>query len=370
MVPDWKALLPHRPLDPSSDQYVPPPSGGAERIAEWILADRTTVLVAGPVGIGKSTELARAAHLMQLDRVACLIRLDRFENMRRATADQLLLRIAGILADETLGQPFIQLSRPLVAALEQAGVLTHDKADKTRPTPSFVGRGLTLLNLTLAEVASIRNQRFALILDGLEKMPDGPTTLEFFESLGMLPDTVDIVAVLPWSLAFGIGSHAAIRGDEHLLVLRTEDASPPHYFAREFLAGILARRLQVPSPPEFNEIFLQAAAHSGGVPRTFLQLVADAGTYARIRRKAAWPNQTDLADAIAEQRESFRRLLRPGDTSAIQAAVLTDGRELELERRIRLLTHGVLLEQRRGSVTRLVIHPLLDDLIMRGEPYA
>ena len=360
MVPDWKALLPHRPLDPDSDQYVSPPAGGAERIAEWILADRTTVLVAGPVGIGKSTELARAVQLMHKERIACLIRLDRSENMRRATTDQLLLRIAGELADQTLGQPFIQLSAPLAAALERAGVRTHDSTDKTRQAPPpFVGSGLTILKLTLSEVSRDRKRRFALVLDGLEKMPDGPNTHEFFEALGLLPDTVDIVAVLPWSLAFGAGGTTAIRSDEHIVFLRAPSVTGPGSEGRSFLQEILARRLQTAVPHEHTELFDRAAFHSGGIPRTFLQLAADAGTYARIRRKASWPNLADLGDAVTEQRESFLRLLRPGDSNAILATVSTDGRELEPDRRIRLLMHGVLLERSTYGSTWLELHPIL-----------
>lgn len=360
MVPDWKALLPHRPLDPDSDQYVTPPTGGAERIAEWILADRTTVLVAGPVGIGKSTELARAAHLMQAERTACLIRLDRFENMRRATADQLLLRTAGEVVHQTSVLPFTQLSAPLVGALKQAGVLKIDVGGSFTP---FKGNATTILGLTLSEVARTRDQRIVLLIDGLEKVPDGPTMLEFFEALGMLSEEVDIVAVLPWSLAFGFGTQAVIRADEHIVVLRAPAVANQDDAGRGFLRELLARRLLLATPPEFDELDGLAAYSCGGVPRTFLQLIADAGTYARIRRKAPWPDIVDLRDAITEQRDSFRRLIRPGDSAAILRAVSTDGRELELERRIRLLTHGVLLERSSGGVTRLELHPLLEGLL-------
>lgn len=360
MVPDWKALLPHRPLDPDSDQYVTPPTGGAERIAEWILADRTTVLVAGPVGIGKSTELARAAHIMQAERVACLIRLDRFENMRRATADQLLLRTAGEVVQQALDQPITRLSAPLIGALKQAGVLKINAGDGLLP---FKGNATTILGLTLSEVARTRNQRVALIFDGLEKMPDGPIMLEFFEALGLLSDEVDIVAVLPWSLAFGFGTHTVIRADEHMVVLRAPAVANPGDAGRGFLRELLTRRLPLATPPGFDELRELAAHFCGGIPRTFLQLVADAGTYAKIRRKSPWPDIVDLRDAITEQRESFQRLLRPGDNAAILRAVSTDGRELELERRIRLLTHGVLLERSSGGITRLELHPLLEGLL-------
>jgi hypothetical protein len=107
---------------------------------------------------------------------------------------------------------------------------------------------------------------------------------------------------------------------------------------------------------------------SGGLPRTFLQLVADAGTYARAKRDAAWPDDSDLQDAVADQEGSFRRALLPGDTQAILAAAGTDGRELELERKVRLLAQGILLERVRRDDTVLEIHSLAVRAVGKPRP--
>ncbi|HET7499464.1 MAG TPA: hypothetical protein VFK02_00615 [Kofleriaceae bacterium] len=102
---------------------------------------------------------------------------------------------------------------------------------------------------------------------------------------------------------------------------------------------------------------------SGGIPRIFLQLVADAGTYARVSRGAAWPDASDLDAATFDQRDSFRRALLPGDTDAILAAVGTDGREIDLDRRVRLLAQGILLERVRDGKLSLELHPLVADAV-------
>lgn len=369
MVPDWKALLPHRPLDPDSDQYVAPPTNGGERIAEWILADRTTVLVAGPVGIGKSTELARAARLLQADRSAFLVRLDRHENMKRVTVDQLLLRIAGVIAT-TAHDRLQTLSSGTLNALKHNHVLpeAHKFGLPIRGSDDlFNASAASLLAVTVAEIAN-SSRRVALLIDGLEKLPEGPVVSEVFEALGMLADDVDIVAVLPWSHAFGVGPDMVIRPDEHLVALRApEVAGESGESGRTFLRELLIKRLGLsdlgPVPPDRLSVYELAATHSGGIPRTFLQLVADAGTYARMRRKDPWPQESDLADAVADQQDSFRRILRKGDTDAILAIEGHDGRELDLERKIRLLAHGVLLERVRDGAAVMTVHPLVAPLL-------
>ena len=98
MFPDWSQLAPHRPLGPG-ESYVERPDGASGRIAKWLQAGRLPLLVAGPVGVGNSTELARAVTHLLGARVVCLVPLDRFEDMRRITADQVLLRVTRQLYD-------------------------------------------------------------------------------------------------------------------------------------------------------------------------------------------------------------------------------------------------------------------------------
>jgi hypothetical protein len=369
MVPNWKALLPHRPLEVDSDQYVVTPSGSAEHIAEWIRAERTTVLVAGPVGIGKSTELARAAKLLQEDRVACLVRLDRHENMRRATPAQVLVRLAGRLAVLALDQLKLRLSSTLIEALVgQQGLEARYLGPSMRPG-AFTGSAETLLRMTLREVADAsRQKRVTLLIDGLEKMPPAAATQEVLDAIGSISEDVDLVAVLPWHAAFGANPESVLRVGEHMVALRAvEVAGALGTAGSAFFWDLLARRLGMEvatlaeALPSLGDggVVERAIRMSGGVPRTFLQLVADAATYARLRRGEHWPNIDDLGDAIAEQCESFRRILQPGDTREIQQVGGRDGRELAMDRKIRLLAHGVLLERLRGGAPVLDVHPLV-----------
>jgi len=373
---DWKALKPHVPLGPGDAQYVERTGSAGDEICQWILADRSPLLVGGPAGVGKSTELARAAELLQPNRVACLVQLDRFENMRRLTPDRMRLRIAqkvGYLAQQVLRLP---LSDSLKNALSKVNDDLQGVAVTHEATPTV------LLNVTLTEITRLSRQgQVTLLIDGLEKVPQGPESLDLFEALASIRDEVELVVVIPWHAAFGPQAETVIRNGERFVAVRAldvqGDAGEP---GREFLRKVLAQRLHWNEEEldpnavvgtvgaNLDEARARVAARrnlvsdairwSGGLPRVFLQLLADAGSYAKLRRSDPWPIIEDLNDACADQTDSFRRLLLPGDVDAIRAAAGTNGSELELDRKIRLMAHGVLLERLRDGARILDGHPL------------
>lgn len=379
MIPDWKRLAPHRPLHVGAAEYVAPPTAGGQAIADWILAGGATVLVGGPVGIGKSTELRKAAQALQSQRVACLVQLDRLHrNMRSIRADDVQLLIAGVVAELALLVFGLDLSDPLRELLVGQRLIDSEYLRKTG------GGGLhaspeTVLDAVLQEVSRLSTQgAICLLIDGLEKtgQDNGP---EVFDALGRLPEWIDLAVVVPWHAAFGPRSELTVRAGERLVSLRAAPAGPgPQGKAgREFMQRVLMTRLglsagQVMGPegvatvPHFPETVTQAAEHSGGVPRTFLQLMADAATFARLRRGGDWPTTDDMGTARAEQVDFMRRLLLPGDRDLIVAADGTTGTEIELGSRIRLLAHGVLLEREEGDQVVLRPHPLVLPVLGKG----
>ena len=391
---DWKALKPHVPLDPGDAQYVERTGSAGDEIAQWILADRAPLLVGGPAGVGKSTELARAAEQLQADRVACLVQLDRFENMRRLTPDRMRFRIAQKIGDLALGVLQMPLSQSLKNALEKVNKVLRGTTVTHETSPSV------MLNAALIEIARVSKQgRVTLLIDGLEKVPQGTESLELFDALASISDEVELVVVIPWHAAFGPQAETVIRSGERFVAVRALDVDngPTGDPGRTFLRKMLVKRLNwneeefdpnaVAVGASLNEAGAPAAAKhsvaiearrqkldllfdaswwSGGLPRVFLQLIADAGTYAKLRRSAPWPIAEDLNDAVADQVDSFRRLLLPGDVDAIRAAVGTNGSELELERKIRLMAHGILLERLRDGSRVLDASPLAQAALGNG----
>ncbi len=385
---DWRALKPHVPLGPGAEDYVERTASAGKEIANWILADRAPLLVGGPAGVGKSTEVARAAELLQSDRVACLIQLDRFENMRRLTADRMFLRIAqklGSLAGEVLHLP---LSPSLKSALEKTNAVLRGEAVIPAASPT------TLVQATLTEVTRASEQgRVTLLIDGLEKVPQGPEGLELFDALASISEEVELVVVIPWHAAFGPQAETVIRTGERFVAVRAldvqGDAGEPD---GDVLRKILLQRLHLPEAvldPDAvtgkmglvrvqarmrasakRDLVNDAIRWSGGLPRVFLQLIADAGSYAKLRRSDPWPIAEDLNDAGADQVDSFRRLLLPGDVDAIRSAAGTNGSEVELDRKIRLMAHGILLERLRDGARVLDVHPLAQAAFDAGGAHA
>jgi hypothetical protein len=390
MTPDWSALAPHRPLDPGSELYAAPPNSAAEEIAARVRAGGQTILVGGPAGIGKSTELARAASLLYDagDRLALYVSIDRWENMRRLTRDSLLLRLAGAVAwvaSQGLG---LTLSHDLLGALVRRKVLPLHVLSEPL-IASYVDSPEGLVQNALEEVTRVGGRPLTLLLDGLEKVPEAPGSLELFDALGELPEHVDLVVVVPWHVTYGPHAETVIRPGEHWTIMSPgQVAGPEGNGTRGFLKAVLVRRLARDADHEVvsfedgtNRITMnmpaavlplleEAAVLSGGIPRLFLQLVAEAGTYARLHRGDEWPTEEDLADAVADLEDSFRRALLPGDTEAALAAEGTDGRELELSRRIRLLARGILLERRQDKRVYLEVHPLARRPLTDGSPRA
>jgi len=359
---DWKALAPHKPLDPGDAAYVSRTSGGAQDIVDWVRAGGSTVLVGGPAGIGKSTEIARAATLLRNDRVACFMPLDRFENMRRLDADRMALKIAGIIGDLAIDVYHLALSTSLREALVHHNVLKDDTF-RLRAGMVYPQSPGALVKSTIAEVQRLAQKRIALVIDGLEKVPPGRQATKLFEALRSLPDDVDLIVVIPWHAAFGAQSEGIVRAGEKLIAIRALDVEgEPGESGQAFLTNVLATRWGR-SVSDFDhaklDLIADAARWSGGIPRTFLQLMADAGTYAFLRAESPWPDSEDMVNAVADQQESFRRLLMPGDTDAIKKHKGTDGRELDVARKVRLLAHGVLLERLRNRRPVLEVHPLV-----------
>lgn len=357
---DWSKLAPNRPLGFNDPVYVPRPAAlgthGGERLAVLLRGAKRPIVVAGPAGAGKSTELAVAAGLLQKEWVACPVPLDRLLDVHRLTADEALNHAAGHLATIALSLLRIKLSTELKAELVANGVLNAKYAPEGA-SKAAVG-GAELLLRTVREVRKIgRRGQVALFVDGLEKCPEA-TARDVTLGLLAMRDEIGLVIVAPPGLTTGPASYDVV-SQVRVVPLRAlpvmREPGAPWQSAREFFRAVVMKRLGLETlPMNMVNVLNTAAEFSGGVLKSYLQLVQDAAGYAAVHGRDALTVR-DVEDAARDATDVMTCLLRDGDTASLREADGTAGIEVPLERRLRYLVHGLMLEYEVDG--RSVVHP-------------
>jgi hypothetical protein len=338
MALSWSRLAPHRPLKAGDPLHVRRPQGGADELAARLLTGAVDVVaVVGPVGSGKSTELAQAAQLLQRDFVVVQVPLDRLLDMRKVTEDQVFERVAVQIMDVAQASLGIALS-----------------PGSEEPRDHLLG--------AIREITERSSQgSLVLLLDGLEKC-DAETALRVVRALLEVRDEARVVFVAPYSLVVGSGGYDLHASGAHFHVVRAvpvrPDQQPESNDGRAFLRAVALLRLGLPWQHPINHleaVLATAAEMSGGLPRAFLQLVQAAGSYAALSGNEV-PTLADLHAAAGDQAESLARLLERGDVERLADADGRSERELPVADRVRLLMQGLLLEY-KTSARGTVVHP-------------
>lgn len=362
---DWTKLRPHLPLGVGDTRHVARPSGDGERLASMLRAGFTSIAVAGPVGSGKSTEIATAAKALQGDRVACLVLLDRLTDMRSCDEREVYLFTAARLARLAVAVLHIELDPSTLKGLSYYGFEGPDFAGPALAQPGSNERDLLIA--LIREVARKSQQgRVALLVDGLEKSPE-PVARGALMALSSVKQDADLVVVVPPALVTGPDSHDVL-AEYRIFAIRpvpvVDEPGAPWKESRAFLRAVLERRLGHTASAEepLGWLIDRAAEASGGIPRTFLLLLQDCAGYAALSGRAI-PTESDLEIAVRDHRDSMARLLRDGDVAVLYVAHGTNGLEVPLERKVRFLTQGLLLEYDFGPEVQVFVHPLLSTLI-------
>lgn len=331
----WSKLAPHRPLGEGARAYAQRPDGSGAELAAAVRAGWRRIAVVGPMGVGKSTEIAAAQQSLLTDRVAVRIGIDLTFDMRRIQAGEVFAHVLRRFLERS---PNVDVQFKLDLAED---LVRSDRRDFRRD---------------LARQALRRAGNAALLVDGLEKA-DEAAARAVAEELFALGDDADIVLVVPTSLAYGPG--AAILGEDVRLfpvrpVLVWGSPNEDAVRGRLFLREVALRHLDRESPDaDLLASVDRACVASGGVPRALLQLLRDAHRHAVVAGRST-PNLHDLAQAERDHGEQLRRSLLPGDIDALIKAEGQDGSEVPIDRKLRFMLQGHLLEYRRGD--RIVMH--------------
>jgi hypothetical protein len=178
------------------------------------------------------------------------------------------------------------------------------------------------------------------------------------------------VVVVPTELA--TGPFAAVLHDYHMMsigpVIVDPDIDPSWESGFSFLLQIALRRVNA-NGQTIGDAMAAATSRcvdaSGGLIRTFLQLLQKAALYAAMRGRDV-PDEEDVGRAAQDQTSFLLRLLKEGDVEALRGAHNTSGIEIEISRRVRFLANGLLLEYRTSRGLVVHVAPLLQDAILKG----
>jgi hypothetical protein len=350
----WSSLGEHR--IPSPSEHVLRPIGSGERLASLIRRGLGPLAVVGPSGAGKTTELDQATGLLASDFTVMNIPVATICPLDDLSAEHVVFGLAQAIVD-------IQVTSDETFRPPQSLVKDIRASDPRFPRGN--GNNVALPELTrlcVGEViAHTKKTRLVVFLEGLEEAT-AERALLALRGLWSVTDALDLAVVVPASLAHGPVSHEVLdrmRVFPIPAIPIREDAGPAALEGREFLRELVRRRLHLDAiPDDVLPVVDAAGATSGGLPRTFLRLVADAASYG-----FGTPTLAGLAEAVDDRVDAYRRVLITGDLQALAAADGTTGLEMPLDKRVRLLEQGLLLEYTKGSDVVVHPHPLLTRLL-------
>jgi hypothetical protein len=354
MALDWKRLKPHLPLGPADAAYVDRPAdwNGGQRLAALLAKGLGPLAVAGPVGSGKSTELAATETVLAKTQFVVRISLDLAVDLNDTS-------LAAVL--DAVGAAIFHLAmRTATLNPDQyAGIWGADRV------VMYLSPGLLTDNIQsmIREIQSNRRDiALIILLDGLEKA-ETESARAIVGSLCSALQDASIAIVVPPSLVNGPQSHDVLTSFRVCSISPVPELNrTQHTGAAEFLRAIALRRLGLPEWPASLLPFVdQAARCSGGVPRTFLQLLVEAAAWADLDGREELRRE-DMQRAYLSHHDTLTRLLQSGDSAALVGSRGTDGKEVPADRKVRLLTHGLLLEYEVGGKRTVYPHPMLDDL--------
>lgn len=352
---------PFEPLAPGDPRYIERPrdgsarGGGGDWLAKRIRRGLCPILLVGHPGLGKSTELRRAAARLSEDGHAVLLDLADLRHGR--DPDRVLYDVA----TETV-QWWVQAGPDD----QPSPFLVQDLRASDPHFPQGQGRTLSPLEIARAAWDELTGaadvQRLPLLVDGLDALPPD-TARVVLDRLLQLSALAELVVVGAPEVAMGADNLAVVDRFRMVVLDPLQPASEP---GREFLRAVARAHLTHGTSEDADVGLADEAVDalvdaSGGVLRDLLGLVRDAWAYADDA-----VDEASIAEAIRDRVERFRRLLHAGDRAALQQAHGTDGLEVPADRKVRLLQHGLLLEQGAGEDASVRLHPLVARLIDAG----
>jgi len=367
--------------DPSQpvprDLYVERPSPLARRLRDEIAhAPSARVLLVGPPGVGKSTELIRFQQEASDAYIVVRPPLDTHLDLTIVSWHDLLI-FTVLWAGDQLGlsqtkelhelTDMLRAPEPRTAGFIEGGMPLPTPAQRFRNDHAKVQKMISIgpaqcwdvAAAALARIEQAAGKPLIMLLDGLEKMgPDGAKQLYYHDGryLRQFPCRVVVTAPLAMSFEPYFGDiEESFFMVERLRASATTEGQPGFEYFRE-----IARRRGADEVMS-ADVLREAVSWGGGLPRQFLQLLATATTQALIDRHTEVDAEA-LTRARLRVTERWQYQLEPKDMMSLG---LPDTKR-ERGDRARLLRLGALVEYDMPDGTlKLDPNPLVAALLER-----
>jgi hypothetical protein len=345
------------PLRTEDTRYVPRQDVLSRQLLNRLRSPTApTLLLGGPAGCGKSTELIHLQSVLQQDFAVFLCPCDRDLDLYRLKEVTLYRYVLWRLLSlcQTNLAPGLQLTQEIIAEVQARTGIQELRMERPfmvfSTVPPEAGRDPDTLSQTLSRLLSEISgfKPVLLLLDGLEKVPVAlfsEAVAPFARSPALL--SCQTVLILPYWSLHGWESPVQWPNVEILAI--------PIVTEGTFVEDVIARRAG-----DVIDVLAMSylTQYSGGVVRDGLQLAASAARFALDEGVAQVALNHAIA-AVAEMRTSYKRifsddLMRARDflTHVLRAGELP----ADPEWRTRMLASGAVLPDPRGT---FFIHPVL-----------
>lgn len=348
----WHAVASHQACAIGSPRYVPRPTGSGTQLARMLQRGLGPVLVSGPAGFGKTSELHRAADDLAAAHAVYVLDLEALGAATLEPAD-LVYEVGRELVERWVARDLEILPGKLLIKDVRASDPRFPQGDGKASPPDVIARRVVV------ELAEAHGQgALVLLFDGLNRLA-AEIARPHVEALLALRGHAHVAVVGGSGLVLGPANDVVL-SNYRLFSLPTLDADDPA--CQKFARDVLAHRLGLDAlPPAIDAAATAALGRSGGVLRQFLELMEGA---------AAYTDDLDglgeaLSAAVRDRGTVLRRQLAPGDLTVLAEADGTAGYEIPLDRRERLLERGLLLERVGEDDAYVTVHPLLAGTVRR-----
>lgn len=359
-----KTLTFTTPLAEGSENYVARRDGLGQQILNRLLVPATRrLLVGGPAGCGKSTELLQIQRMTQNDYVVVTCPCDRDLDLYKLE----LLTLIRYLMWRILFVSEVSLHVTLTAEIRNEVLACTGSASVTLPNPRMFFSSSASLALhvepvrlfeTFVRLVSEVERTFGpvlLLIDGLEKVPPQrqQATLEELVRHPILDGCNTAIIVPIWVL---YGEHSMeFYPDVEVLRVKVDGQSP-------FIREIVARRAGEVFEPQALE---HIAAWSGGLPRDGLQLAWRACRAAMDDGSSPKVMVSHVEEAVSAIQQGWEAMLsdQPDrNLKFLRTIQRSGGLPGEPDLRNLMLGHGIVLA---SDTATFRVHPIMEMYLER-----